>query len=66
MRAGSSCTLLAELEALFGGLSRRSNGDHGPSAIDPLYGLACPFPGIDEVATVGLVSINSAHNEILA
>ena len=65
-RAGANCILPTKLEVLFGGLSRRSNSDHGPSAIDPLHRSACPFPGIDKMAMFGPISIDLAYDEVPA
>ena len=37
---------------------------HGSSAVDPLYGLACPFLGTDEVVTLGSILVYSTHSEV--
>ena len=55
-----------ELEALFGGLSRWCDCDHGSSAADSLYGPACPLLGVVEVVTLGSISVDLTHSEVLA
>ena len=63
---GYSCILPNELATLFGGMSKRRDGGYRSSATRPTHGTTSTIPGTDQMDQVGVVSIDSPHNQVSA